>query len=386
MKIIKWIVVFCFLNTTVFAQIKLDTPKYLTYDVPQKYETILFIAIDSILMDIETGNFDDMILSKKSAKLFKATYDWALTYYIQLDLKNDINLSKQITNICLLEKDVYSISVAYFQHKNDTTRLRYNLQLIADFRNNQLVFDLPLHYETALWHRKTIGTTTYIFRGKLNKERVNIFNQKNIEMAQKFGLEVVPFDFYMCRNYQEVLRLLGIEYSVYANGNVNEGYGVVDNTIFAIQNNEDFSHDIFHFYSAKLYQRKDRNWIAEEGIAYLWGNAYYTDENGEMITVDTLVALLKDYLQQDYSKSIYELFETDDGIYPQFDARVSIRSVISAVLVHEVEQKYGQKGVQQLINCGDDKRMANYLEIIDELLNINKVNFDEELLKLIYEF
>ena len=56
-----------------------------------------------------------------------------------------------------------------------------------------------------------------------------------------------------------------------------------------------FSHDIFHYYSGKVNKNENRNWITEEGIAYSWGNAYYTNSNGEMIEQQILIDELKKF-------------------------------------------------------------------------------------------
>ena len=128
----------------------------------------------------------------------------------------------------------------------------------------------------------------------------------------------------MCENYQEANRLLGVEFSVYENSKYRTGYGVVANTIFSIMNNEDFSHDVFHYYSGKINERKNRNWITEEGIAYLWGNAYYTDPNGEMITHQQLVEELKKYLQENPNETLYNLFENNPTIFTHLAPEVSV--------------------------------------------------------------
>ena len=87
-------------------------------------------------------------------------------------------------------------------------------------------------------------------------------------------------NFYLCDNYQEILQLLGFDYDLSANGTTRDGYGVISQSIFSVMHHEDFSHDIFHYYSGKVNERSNRNWITEEGIAYSWGNVYYTDKNG----------------------------------------------------------------------------------------------------------
>ena len=124
------------------------------------------------------------------------------------------------------------------------------------------------------------------------------------------GLEPDAFDLYMCYNEQEVLQLLGIDYCIDRNGQTRNGFGVYTSTICSIMNHEDFSHDVFHYYSEKINRNENRNWVTEEGVAYLWGNAYYTNiTTGEMIEQEELTNELRNYIQANPEVSLYELFE-----------------------------------------------------------------------------
>jgi hypothetical protein len=70
---------------------------------------------------------------------------------------------------------------------------------------------------------------------------------------------------------------MGYEYRATSNGKTRNGYGVVANTIFSVMHNEDFSHDLFHYYSAKI-RSNEENWYAEEGseVTTEWTRRFQT--------------------------------------------------------------------------------------------------------------
>jgi hypothetical protein len=187
----------------------------------------------------------------------------------------------------------------------------------------------------------------------------------------------------MCENYQEVQRLLGIGFSIYKNSKYRTGYGVSANTIFSIMNNEDFSRDVFHHYSSKVNKHENRNWITEEGIAYLWGNAYYTDPDGEMITHQKLVNELKKHLSENPDVELLNLFENDIKIFNHIAPEISVRSTISGVIANQVEKLKGADGISKLINAGSENQLDNFLKTTNLLLRINKENFNLKVKELL---
>jgi hypothetical protein len=189
----------------------------------------------------------------------------------------------------------------------------------------------------------------------------------------------------MCYNYQEILQLLGYEYELESNGKTRDGYGVDGNTIFSVMNNEDFSHDVFHYYTGKFRQQIPANGIVEEGIAYSWGNAYYTNKNnGEMIEQKELVQILKKYLQDNPSVNLLDLFNKNTKIFNNLANEISVKSTISSLICDEVERKKGIDGVRVLIKCG--RGSDSFFKAIDDLISLNKTNFDTELRRLIAQF
>lgn len=94
-------------------------------------------------------------------------------------------------------------------------------------------------------------TDTMARKITINLRRAAAFDKKNTLIAGKLGLPAEQLHFYLCSNYQEALRLMGYTYDLSAAGKTRDGYGVEANTIFATMGNEDFSHDLFHFYAEK---------------------------------------------------------------------------------------------------------------------------------------
>lgn len=343
-------------------------------------------SVDSLVLNIESGAFNDDVLLQESRELLKSTFDWFLTYRLRKDKDQAGKLSIQVTNMHELSPDRYAIGIAYLLNENDTLSLMYDLNLIAVYADGSFKFAMPLQEKTRFWKNKQIGKVRYFYRESINLNRAEKFSKQNNEFADEFGIESDSLEFYLTGNYQEFLNLLGINFSIHEAGKIRDGYGVDDRTIFAIQGNEDFSHDIFHYYSGKVNKREDRNWITEEGIAYLWGNAYYVDENHEMIGMDTLVSVLKAYLESSSDESVFKLFSDNSKIFDAIAPEISVRSLISGLLAKEVESKYGMAGLQKMINCGRKDQMQNYMSIIHELLGISKENFDNRLSELIENF
>ena len=173
---------------------------------------------------------------------------------------------------------------------------------------------------------------------------------------------------------------MGYEYDYGWAGNFRDGFGPDNGNIFSVMHNEDFSHDVFHYYSS-LYRKHTRNSAADEGVAYTWGNAYYTDEHGEMITQKQLIPQLKLYLQQHPDASLLELFTKNP---PIFGPTAKVRSLLSSLICDEIERQKGTDGIKELIDC--DKGDDNYFRVTNALVGIDRSNFNEKVKGLIDKY
>lgn len=235
------------------AQSPISRPIYLNCKIDSLTKSKIFNSLDTLFYKIKSGKIDPVLIHKENAELSISTIKSFAD--IEKNKKDTISnfYKKQIINIYPISPNEYWISLAFIGLKNNEMPiLKSIINLIATNVNNNIVFSIPTTYLTKTWKTKTIGNITYFYRDNINIDRAKKFNSKNSEIASKLGLKPERLNFYMCNNYQEILQLLGYEYDLDSNGKTRDGYGVDAKTIFSIMNNEDFSHDIFHFYSAKF--------------------------------------------------------------------------------------------------------------------------------------
>jgi hypothetical protein len=337
----------------------------------------LVTALDTLLLHISQGKVAPSEVSQVGS---------ALSLSIFADLKGigasdkELHYYKpQLINMYPVKGNQYIISVA-FMNTVATNQLRAIFNFIAVLDNNNLTFSIPLHYLTNNWKIVEVGNITYHYTDEINISRAKIFDRKNTQIAQKLGLQPEKLDFYLCNNYQKILHLLGYEYDSEHVGEVSDGYGIDRETIFSIMHNEDFSHDALHYYAGKI-RKNARNSASEEGLAYSWGNAYYADDKGEMISSKQLIPVLKQYLKEHPNTSLLALFTKNPMIFPY---KTKVRSLISSVICDEVERRNGIPGIKKLIDCGlgDD----NYFKIVTKITGITTANFDERLMALVNNY
>ncbi len=370
-----------------FAQSNIKIPDYVNFTMDSLTKVSVLNTFDALFTELKQGTINTDYLTPKNSDLTKSVLQDLMDYELKKDSITSKLEDKQLINIYPVSKNEQFLTIIYDQ-PNDTNlpKIQYIFNLVATTINDKTTFAIPLDYLTRNWKVEKVGNTTYHFTDQINVKRAEIFDQKHKIIASNLGIIPEELDFYMCDNYQEILKLLGFEYSLNKNGNYRNGYGVDAKTIFSIMNNEDFSHDILHYYSGQLYDKDDRNWVTEEGLAYNWGNAYYTDQNGEMISQERLVNELKKYLLEYPNTNIFDLFWNNTKIFNRIATEISVRSVISGIILNEIEKEKGLTGINKMLTCGRAKTMISYLKETDELIGVNRDNFDLKVSELLEKF
>lgn len=370
--------------SAVIAQKAIVKPKFLKYSMDSITKVNFNTSLDSLYLEVEQDKLTDTWLTPEKAALTKSQLQDLVEYEARKDSAAAQVQDKQLINIYPISKDKYFLSIAYnYQRLKSLPIILYTINLVATKNNNKFTFSVPIDYHTRYWKTEKVGDITYHYRESLNEERATLFNKKNNSIANKLGIKPEELEFYMTDNFQEVSELLGFGYSVFTSGKYRDGYGVDAKTIFAIDGNEDFSHDIFHYYSGKINKHENRNWITEEGVAYLWGNAYYTDKNGEMVTMKRLDGELKEYVAKNPDANLFELFKNNRKIFKQVASEISVRSTISALIAQKVEKEKRMDGVLELINAGRNDKLENFLKATNQLIGINENNFNSKIRELI---
>ena len=380
---IALLILFSWSFNEVNAQTSIFRPSYLNYPQDSVVKKTILNSLEILFSQIKNNTIDTLLIGKGRSD-FNVLKSLAGLEENKKDSIPDF-YKKQLINFYQISTNEYWISLAYIGVKNGESPILKNIiNVVATNTDGNIMFSLPLNHLTKTWKSKVVGNITYHFRDKINLQNAKLFNEKNTQIATKLGLFPEKMDFYMCDNYQEISQLLGYEYDLESNGKTRDGYGVDGNNIFSIMNNEDFSHDVFHFYSGKLRNQKKGNRTVEEGIAYGWGNAYYTDKYEKMIEQRELIGFLKNYLKENPTISLFQLFSKDPKILNSIAPEVSIKSAIASLLCDEVERKKGIEGIKELIMCG--RGDVVFFETLNKLVAINQTNFDIEVKKLVLAY
>ncbi len=289
---------------------------------------------------------------------------------------------RTISNVYPLTKNRFSLDISYVNKSTGKLKSLFNLVAIKA-NNNQLVkFDIPLFEETKHWRKTTIGNVVYHYRSDLNTERAERFSEKHARISSNFGLKPEKLNFYMVENYQEFLALVGVKFDSKFSGKYRDGYGVNAGVIFSVMANEDFSHDIVHYYARKV--NEVRNWYAEEGLAYLWGNAYYTDQSQEIPEISELVRQLQKVVSTE--EDLLDWFRTNPKIFKgtNLPPEVSVRSVMSALICNQVIIESGLDGLFELISSS--KGLEPFFRATEKLIKLTPDNFNSEMREMISEY
>jgi hypothetical protein len=345
-------------------------------DASPEIQNRVIVSLDSFLNRIQEQRIDSTDVTGANSKLSLSMFS-SIKYRIGGADSNKLQSTQPtVLKLYPLQDSVYYCSLAFLSNG----QVKEILTVLITLNAGRTAFAIPLGYFTRTWKLKRVGLTTYHYADHINLETATLFDRKNRLIAQKLGLSPERFDFYLCDNYQDILELLGFSYDSASAGNIDDGYGVDEGTIFSIRHNEDFSHDLFHYYSGKFRHNK-RNSAADEGVAYSWGNPYYTDKQGAMITRHQLVAQLKDYLAHHPEASLLTLFEKNPMIFP---SKAKVRSLLSSLICDEIERRAGANGIKELLDCGLGDE--NYFRVTGKLTGITTENFNQEMRELLNKF
>jgi hypothetical protein len=325
-------------------------------------------VIDTLFAGISRGHIPPGLITGTQEDLSREMLEY-------LQNRQGPGVTHEIINCYSIDSHTYRVMIAC--NKADTLQqiCTFDVRIAA----GQGTVDLPLWHDTRNWPTAQAGTLRYRYDHDFDTVSARAFDAANRRIAGKLNLPVDSFNFYLADNYQQIMQWLGLTYDRATAGQSDDGFNI-EQTIFAIQHNEDFSHDLVHYYVYKI-RKGPRNPYAEEGVAYYWGNAYYPDAEGHLITLDRLKKELRVYLAAHQGVDLLTSFRQNQrGVFGPVK-QISMRSTLSGVIAETVEQKYGVDGVIKLLNCGAGE--ANYFKVTQSLIGINADNFNQEMLSLL---
>lgn len=366
------------LSLHISAQTQFKVAENLYSSLPDSLTNQIIHSLDLLLMSIDNEALDTTLIDMDDADLNRLFF----TYLKGIEEKDTIPkyFQAQLINLYPVGNKQYMLTVSYTN--NDEIGRIHNF--LAKENNGHIIFSNPLRYNTRYWKTATIGTATYFFPDTIDMERAELFNQKNILIAEKLNLPVRDWDVYMCENFQDALQIQGCSYESTSNGVFNSGWIMDPKILLTCMNDEDFSHDVLHIYASQIRERKDRNANGECGLAYYWGNAYHSGVTGKAPDLKELIPVLQQYLQSNKDAKLLELFEKSPNVLAEYGYPwpIHVNRIIAGVVCREIEKQKGTEGLINLLKCG--RGNDNLFKVTESLIGINRENFDKEVYKLIF--
>ncbi len=287
-----------------------------------------------------------------------------------------------LTNIGWLDSSDRIVQLSYIRVRDSTAILRASFKLIAYRQDNQYYFRSPLRRNTALWHRRTIGSLTIHYTNPPNYAWLTTYAKKAEEFDRKLGVRDYATEYYCCNTVQEGLEALGVDYKLDYNGysrtvlssfenNIGlyvVGASTTDSTIFDL-------HDLWHNRLHNVIPVSTINKPIDEACAYLYAGCWG-------LTWEEIFKQFKKYMGDD--KDWLAAF-TDNKNFGSGDRyHLYVSYVIDALLVKKIEKEKGFPAVMEFLACGPYQAdNENYFQALDKIIGINRSNFNASVEKLV---
>ena len=297
--------------------------------------------------------------------------------------KDDFFYKPYLTNLVPIENNAYIAKVAYIGVNEKTPILCGDFEFIAHKTEGTFLFSSPLLRNTFNWNVKKGASNVFVFQKTIDEKKVSEFNALADSFDKKLNSKNTVSKFYLCSNFVEAQRLIGVNYKLEYNGYpLNTFSSGLDKTKLIVMGNNSANfdsfdpHDLWHDRLSLVIARSKTNKPVDEGCAYLYGGSWgigwkeIFDEFKKQIAITKTI----DWVTLKETPTYF----TTGGYNNSADY------IVNALLVKKIEKEKGFAGVWQLLTCGpQEKGNENYYKALEKLTGITKLNYNQEVEKLI---
>ncbi|WCT10079.1 hypothetical protein [Mucilaginibacter jinjuensis] len=270
------------------------------------------------------------------------------------------------------------VQLAYMGIKDGQPVLRANFKLLAQKKGNQFYFSSPLKMYTHSWKSKKKGTLTFYYKDTLSAVDADEYYKKVQFYNKKLKAPDELTDIYYCDNFTEAQQILGVDYRLEYNGIPNDILATKENNKNLMLNAwTDLKyrfdpHDLWHERLRAVVSSDVINRPVDEGCAYLYGGSWG-------FTWPELQTKFKAYIAEHPDADWLKLY-LDAANFSPAPKTLRVSFMLNALIVRKIEAEKGFPAVIQLLSCG--KKEAgdeNYFKALDQIVGINKGNFNEKM-------
>ena len=214
-------------------------------------------------------------------------------------------------------------------------------------------------YHKLKWDKINTGHITYYTHPEhqFNLQEAQKMEAFNTELAGKYGVEPIQFDYFVSNYSREILQAQGYDYHSRKYLAVQSG-GLADiynGVIYAGNNSEYYPHEVVHLYNHRVAPFQSHSWI-DEGIATFLGGSTGYD-------LEWHIKKLRSFLDENPIFSFDSLEELNTDI-PNGEHTTNFKYVIGGLICKRIFEKEGMKGLLDAIQFGrSDEEFESLLQI-----------------------
>ena len=289
-----------------------------------------------------------------------------------------------LTNAALLDSSDFIIQLAWLGSVDSMPVLRASFKLIAYREGDRYYFRSPLKRNTAAWRQKKAGAFVFHYNNPLNETALNVYVKKAAEFDRKLGVKEYVTQFYCCNSLQEGLEMLGVDYKLDYNGYYSDNFSSFeDNISLNIMGAANSSpalfdlHDLWHDRLHHAIPVSTINKPVDEGCAYLYAGSWG-------LSWEEIFKQFKAYMGE--NKDWLNAFNENKNFGSSQQYHLYVAYVIDALLAQKIEKEKGFDAVMEFLACGKSQPgNDNYFAALDRIAGINRMNFNENVEKLVEE-
>lgn len=297
-------------------------------------------------------------------------------------LKENNFYQPQLINVTALADGTLMLQLAYMGSIHNTPLLHAVYRLMAKQQDGKFYFYSPLKRETTGWKIRNVGNITCHYKDSVKLEDIQAYQKTLNYYDTRLKVPAHPVEFYYCKDFPEVLQILGVDYKAEYNG-------IKSNVLSARENNTDLvlngwydtphrfdPHDLFHERLRLVMDKDIINRPVDEGCAYLYGGSWgYTWRE--------IKAHFKKYLDANPNPDWLALYSPITN-FEAGQKPLKVAYVLNALIAQKLEKEKGMPAVMELLGCGkwepDD---ANYFRALQKLTGISKAEFNVRMGELV---
>ena len=289
-----------------------------------------------------------------------------------------------LSNIVAFSEGSFLIQISYIGVYEQNAVLAATYELIAHPKGDSFVFASPLKYNTRNWKKILAGNTAFYYHDRINLKKVAEFKKLSNSFDKKLKTEDKQCAIYLCSDFVEAQKLIGLSYKLDYNGYDKNALSYVSGSQKLIISGdqsptlENFDpHDLWHDRLSLAIARSKVNKPIDEGCAYLYGGSWGLSWND-------ILMRFKEKVAADKNTDWAALKEKPLNFGVSEDEHLMADYVVNALLVRKIEQEKGFAGVWEFLCCGPaEKGNNNYYTALEKLTGITRENYNARVWELV---